>query len=84
MQPVDLVYYSDDQPGISRVRHGRGFTYRAPDGNTIDQAEERRRLEAMAVPPAYEDVWMSPLANGHLQATGRDARARKQYRYHAK
>ena len=82
--PVNLIYYSDDQPGITRLRHGRGFAYRAADGTMIDRGDERKRLEAMAVPPAYEDVWMSPLENGHLQATGRDARARKQYRYHEK
>ena len=85
MTPVaatDLVYVSDNQPGISRRRCGRGFSYIAPDGTTIARGAERARLEALAVPPAYEDVWMCPLANGHLQATGRDARARKQYRYH--
>ncbi|PTX54287.1 DNA topoisomerase-1 [Litoreibacter ponti] len=77
-----LVYYGDDQPGIARLRHGRGFTYRGPDGTTIARGPERKRLEALAVPPAYEDVWISPLENGHLQATGKDTRARKQYRYH--
>lgn len=77
-----LTYYGDDRPGIARLRHGQGFTYRAPDGTTIARGPERTRLEALAVPPAYDDVWMSPLPNGHLQATGRDARARKQYRYH--
>lgn len=80
---ADLVYVSDVQPGITRQRRGRGFSYRAPDGTTIARGPERERLEALAVPPAYEDVWMCPLPNGHLQATGRDARARKQYRYHA-
>jgi len=79
-----LTYYGDDRPGISRQRRGRGFTYKAPDGTTIARGEERARLEAMAVPPAYEDVWMTPLANGHLLATGRDTRNRKQYRYHEK
>lgn len=80
--PPGLVYYPDSRPGIRRKRHGRGFTYLAADGTRIDCARERARLKALAVPPAYEDVWMSPLANGHLQATGRDARRRKQYRYH--
>jgi DNA topoisomerase I len=80
--PADLVYYTDAQPGITRLRRGRGFTYRAPDGTTIARGPERERLEALAVPPAYEDVWMCPLPNGHLQATGIDARQRKQYRYH--
>lgn len=78
----DLVYYPDDRPGITRRRCGRGFTYTAPDGTTIARGAERRRIEALAVPPAYEDVWISPRPNGHLQATGRDTRARKQYRYH--
>ncbi len=78
----DLVYYPDDRPGIRRRRRGRGFSYVAPDGTTIAKKAERARLQALAVPPAYEDVWMSPLVNGHLQATGRDARNRKQYRYH--
>lgn len=77
-----LVYYPDSRPGIRRRKAGRGFTYIAPDGTTIDSATERRRLAAMAVPPAYTDVWMSPLPNGHLMATGFDQRNRKQYRYH--
>lgn len=77
-----LVYFPDSRPGISRRRSGRGFSYYAPDGTHIADRGERRRLNALAVPPAYEDVWISPLANGHLQATGRDARGRKQYRYH--
>lgn len=80
--PDALVYYPDTAPGIRRRRCGRGFSYVAPDGTRIDRGAERQRLEAMAVPPAYDDVWMSPLPNGHLWATGRDARARKQYRYH--
>lgn len=82
MPGTRLIYVSDDQPGISRRRRGRGFTYIAPDGTTIARGAERRRLEALAVPPAYEDVWICTLANGHLQATGRDVRQRKQYRYH--
>lgn len=82
MVPADLVYVTDDQPGITRKKRGRGFSYTAPDGTTIARGVERKRLEALGVPPAYEDVWMCPLHNGHLQATGRDARKRKQYRYH--
>lgn len=82
MVPANLVYYPDSRPGITRARHGRGFTYRAPDGTTIARGAERRRLEAMAIPPAYENVWMTPKDNGHLLATGYDARERKQYRYH--
>ena len=79
---VSLVYYPDDRPGISRRRCGRGFTYVAPDGTTIDDRSERKRLASLAVPPAYEKVWICPRPDGHLQATGFDARARKQYRYH--
>ncbi|WP_188790580.1 DNA topoisomerase IB [Salipiger pallidus] len=78
----DLVYYPDDRPGITRRRCGRGFSYTAPDGTRIDNRKERRRIEALAVPPAYEKVWICPRINGHLQATGRDDRMRKQYRYH--
>ncbi|KAA9006670.1 DNA topoisomerase IB [Histidinibacterium aquaticum] len=81
-QPDDLVYYPDDRPGIRRRRAGRGFAYYAPDGTRIDDRRERRRIKALAVPPAYEDVWICPQPNGHLQATGRDTRKRKQYRYH--
>lgn len=77
-----LVWYPDDRPGITRERRGRGFCYRSPDGTRIERGAERRRLESLAVPPAYENVWISPLPRGHLQATGRDARGRKQYRYH--
>lgn len=77
-----LVYVSDAEPGIARRRCGRGFTYIAPDGTTIARGAERRRIEALAVPPAYDNVWICTQGNGHLQATGRDARRRKQYRYH--
>ena len=80
--PDTLVYYPDTRPGITRQRRGRGFSYLAPDGTRIDKASERKRIEALAVPPAYEKVWISPKKNGHLLATGRDARSRKQYRYH--
>ena len=83
MQEIpNLIYYPDNQPGITRRRRGRGWSYIAPDGTTIDDPAERKRLNAMAVPPAYTDVWMCPVPLGHLQATGQDARARKQYRYH--
>ena len=77
-----LVYYPDDRPGISRVRKGRGFSYVAPDGTTIACPTERARLASLAVPPAYRNVWICPLPDGHLQATGYDDRERKQYRYH--
>nr|WP_221229218.1 DNA topoisomerase IB [Rubricella aquisinus] len=77
-----MIYYPDTRPGITRRRAGRGWSYTAPDGTRIDAETERARLNALAVPPAYEDVWLCPEPLGHLQATGRDARARKQYRYH--
>lgn len=83
MNTPDLIYYPDDRPGISRRKAGRGWSYRAPDGTTIDDRAERKRIDALAVPPAYNDVWISPKPRGHLQATGYDARTRKQYRYHA-
>lgn len=76
-----LHYVSDAEPGIRRRRAGRGFTYIDPDGNTI-QGAERERIEALAIPPAWTSVWICPDPDGHLQATGRDARGRKQYRYH--
>jgi len=77
-----LTYVSDSEPGILRRRRGRGFSYIAPDGTTISNGSERERIEKLAVPPAYEDVWICTNVDGHLQATGRDARKRKQYRYH--
>ncbi|SEK51547.1 DNA topoisomerase IB [Roseovarius nanhaiticus] len=80
--PPSLRYYPDDRPGIRRRRCGRGFSYLAMDGSRIDDAAERARLKALAVPPAWEEVWISPFKDGHLVATGQDARARKQYRYH--
>jgi len=77
-----LRYVNDDQPGITRRRRGRGFQYVAPDGETISDRDARRRIDALAIPPAWTDVWICPSPNGHIQATGRDARGRKQYRYH--
>ncbi len=82
MKLPDLIYYPDDRPGITRRKAGTGWSYRAPDGTTIDDAKERERLNALAVPPAYVDVWISPETRGHLQATGYDEKTRKQYRYH--
>jgi DNA topoisomerase I len=69
-------------PGIRRRRHGRGFSYVDADGNRIDDPEVLRRIAELAIPPAWEDVWICPYPNGHLQATGTDAAGRKQYRYH--
>lgn len=80
--PPGLVWYPDTRPGISRRRAGLGWSYRAPNGTTIDCPKERARIEAIAIPPAYGDVWISPREDGHLQGTGRDEARRKQYRYH--
>jgi DNA topoisomerase-1 len=77
-----LRYVSDQQPGIRRQRTGRGFSYLGVDGQRIRAAEELRRIEMLAIPPAWMEVWICPQPNGHLQATGRDAKGRKQYRYH--
>ncbi|HXD71856.1 MAG TPA: hypothetical protein VN615_18450 [Gaiellales bacterium] len=77
-----LRYTTDDRPGITRRRRGRGFQYIDRDGRTITDRGERARIDSLAIPPAWTDVWICPSPNGHLQATGRDARGRKQYRYH--
>jgi len=79
-----LRYVSDRRPGIGRKRAGRGWSYVGLDGTPIRDAKELKRFASLAIPPAYTDVWISPHPNGHIQATGRDARGRKQYRYHPK
>ncbi len=78
-----LVYVSSDMPGIRRVRRGKHFGYLQPDGGWLKDLQTLDRIRRLAIPPAYVDVWICPLPHGHLQATGRDARGRKQYRYHA-
>jgi len=77
-----LRYVSDREPGISRERRGRTFFFRDSRGRRIRAPGELARIAALAIPPAYTQVWICASANGHLQATGRDARGRKQYRYH--
>lgn len=77
-----LRYVSDTEPGIRRRRSGRGFAYEAPDGSPIRDGATLRRIKRLAIPPAWTDVWICATPNGHLQATGRDAKGRKQYRYH--
>jgi DNA topoisomerase-1 len=77
-----LRYASDAQPGITRRRSGHGFSYRDADGRTIRDRDELSRIKRLAVPPAWTEVWICPYPTGHIQATGRDARGRKQYRYH--
>jgi DNA topoisomerase-1 len=90
VDPVDsarqagLRYVSDTAPGIRRKRRGGKFNYFAPDGSRITDAEELARIRSLAIPPAWTDVWICANGRGHLQATGRDARGRKQYRYHPK
>jgi DNA topoisomerase-1 len=81
--PRGLVWTSDDKPGIRRERSGESFAYRDVAGRRIRNAGELKRIRSLAIPPAYEKVWICPNPDGHLQATGRDARGRKQYRYHA-
>ena len=78
-----LVYVSDTEPGIRRLRHGKGFRYVTPENRKLAAEKDLRRIASLAIPPAYSDVWISMQPRGHLQATGRDARGRKQYRYHA-
>ena len=78
---ADLYYVNDEVPGITRRRCGKGFAYRHPDGSAITAAE-RERIDALVIPPAWRDVWICPIPDGHLQATGRDQRGRKQFLYH--
>src|SRR5438067_12170707 len=79
-----LRYVSDQSPGLRRKRAGKGFTYVDSGGRTLRDAETIDRIKRLAVPPAWTDVWICPDPRGHLQATGRDVRGRKQYRYHAR
>ena len=77
-----LRYTTDTKPGIRRTRHGSTFRYHGPSGRRITSRDELARIKSLVIPPAWEDVWICPDPLGHLQATGRDARGRKQYRYH--
>jgi DNA topoisomerase I len=77
-----LRYVSDSRPGIRRKRAGKGFSYVGPDGAPIRDDQTLRRIKSLAIPPAWQEVWICAQPNGHLQATGRDAKGRKQYRYH--
>ena len=81
-QASDLIYIDDDLPGITRKRAGKGWAYYDPKGRLITDAAEKKRLNAIALPPAYVDAWFCPASNGHILATGIDAKGRKQYRYH--
>ena len=83
-QAAGLRYVSDTMPGIRRKKSGTGFSYVGPDGKVIKDSATIARIRSLAIPPAYTDVWICPVPSGHIQATGRDARGRKQYRYHPK
>ena len=79
-----LVYVTDDRPGITRRRRGITWAFLTADGKKLRAPETLRRIRSLAIPPAWTQVWICPRENGHIQATGRDARGRKQYRYHAR
>jgi len=81
MKAAGLRHVSDHDPGIARRKSGTGFSYRMPDGGQIDEAA-LDRIRGLAIPPAWTDVWICPHPRGHIQATGRDQKGRKQYRYH--
>jgi DNA topoisomerase I len=81
-QGAGLIYTSDDEPGIRRVRRGKGFEYVGPGGERITDPATLDRIRALVIPPAWRHVWITTRPRGHLQATGRDARGRKQPRYH--
>lgn len=81
-ESAGLVYVSDERRGIQREKAGDGFSYVKPNGEPVQDAATLQRIRKLAIPPAWTDVWICPKANGHIQATGRDARGRKQYKYH--
>jgi DNA topoisomerase I len=82
-EKVSLSYLTDSVSGIRRLRHGKGFIYLLPDGKRLSkESDVFRRIRALVIPPAWSNVWISPFEASHIQATGRDARGRKQYRYH--
>ena len=81
-EAAGLRHVTDSGPGIRRRRSGTGFSYVDPDGRVIREREHIRRFRSLAIPPAWSDVWICPIPEGHLQVTARDARGRKQYRYH--
>jgi DNA topoisomerase I len=81
-EAIGLCYVTDTQPGIQRQRRGKSFIYLDAEGKQIRDQKVIQRINSLVIPPAYRNVWICPLSNGHLQATGRDAKGRKQYRYH--
>ncbi len=84
MKGAGLRYVCDDSPGIHRVEGGKSWRYVGPDGWPIHDDETLTRIRALAIPPAWTELWICPRADGHIQATGRDAKGRKQYRYQAR
>src|SRR5262249_19582987 len=83
-QAIGCRYVDDRAPGLRRVRCGKGFRYVDRRGRRVRDHRTLKRIASLAIPPAWTDVWICPDATGHIQATGRDARGRKQYRYHAR
>ena len=83
VETAGLIYANDSEPGISRASRGKNFAYRLPSGSLLKDPATLKRIRALAIPPAWTDVWICPQPQGHIQATGRDYRGRKQYRYHA-
>lgn len=81
--PKGLTWCSDEAPGLRRAVSGKGFSYRDAHGAPVKDMKVLDRIRALAIPPAWTDVWICPRASGHIQATGRDVKGRKQYRYHA-
>jgi DNA topoisomerase-1 len=81
-ESVGLRYVTDQRPGIRRKKRGKGFLYLRPDGTKLSDSDTLGRIRSLAIPPAWREVWICPFADGHIQATGRDAKGRKQYRYH--
>src|SRR6187397_618398 len=81
-EEAGLQYVNDDRPGYTRRAKGKDFDYLDTEGKPIRDEQRILRINRLAIPPAYTDVWICPSPNGHIQATGRDARRRKQYRYH--
>src|SRR3954469_24295807 len=82
-ESAGLIYVSDEEPGIRRRKAGKGFAYTRPGGGKVEDEPTLKRIRKLAIPPAWTDVWICAKPNGHIQATGRDAKGRKQYRYHA-
>ncbi|CAN5682741.1 hypothetical protein BH23CHL4_BH23CHL4_23570 [soil metagenome] len=83
-ESAGLRYVTDAGPGITRIKSGKGFRYVDTNGEPLRDKTTLERIKAIVIPPAWTDVWISPSPNGHLQATGRDDRGRKQYRYHTR